>query len=136
MSRSIAVAVAGVSVVLLIAIVVAADRDMLPAWMLGFYSRPGGDKLGHFVLMGWLAFVVQLAVAAVRRESAPSGARALVARSTLVVAAVVALEELSQLAFLVRTPSLLDLAASLAGIACGAWLAGRVTRRPPAPADR
>lgn len=136
MSRRIALIVAGVTVVLLVAIVIAADRQSLPVWLMGIYSRPGGDKLGHFVLMGWLAFVVQLAVAAVRREPAPAGARALVARGTLVVAAVVALEELSQLAFLVRTPSLLDLAASLAGIACGAWLAGRVTRRPPAPADR
>lgn len=111
---------------LIVVVVVAADRDTLPAWIRWFYTWPGGDKLGHFVLMGALSFVVQRAV---DRGAGRRGAAVLLSPGPLVVAALVALEEWSQLAFRSRSASWIDLAASLAGIACGAWLGAR--RRPP-----
>jgi polysaccharide biosynthesis protein VpsQ len=73
---------------------------------------PGGDKTGHFVLFGFLAFLVNVVMHG-------SGWR--IGRLTLLhgsgIAALVALaEEVSQLGFAARTFDLFDLAAGFAGI--------------------
>lgn len=96
-------------------IIWAADRGALPSLLTGLYAFPHGDKLGHFLLMGGLSFAVTLAI------GAPAG--------PLLTAALVTLEELSQLAFRTRSFDLLDLLASLLGIAVFGWLAGKATRR-------
>lgn len=109
----------------IVAIVIAADHDALPAWILWFYSWPGGDKLGHFVLMGGLSYAVNRAIGRARGGKGLVAAHALLAPGTLAVAVSVALEEWSQMAFRSRSASVLDLAASLAGVAVGALLAAR-----------
>jgi VanZ family protein len=93
---------------------------------------PGGDLTGHFGLYGFLSFGVTswLALPSV---SATRGRHIPV---TVALAVVVTLEELSQAFIAVRTFSLRDLSASLAGVLVGSlasmWLAGsrrRPTRR-------
>jgi VanZ family protein len=106
-------------------IVVAADRGALPQGIRALYGFPGGDKLGHFVLMGTLALLADLAIRRRFTRRLPLG--------STVVAALVVIEELSQALFPERTFSGADLAASLLGIAAGAWAAARFTsRRTPA----
>ena len=95
-----------------------------------FASLPHYDKIGHFVLMGILAFVSVAAIAP-RLRTRPWRASLLVmAGVTLVVAA----EELSQSFFASRTFSAYDLAFSVAGIAClgplGHLVASKAEHRP------
>ncbi len=95
-------------------------------------SVPGGDKLGHFVLMGVLAALVDLALRRRDVGRVPLG--------PAVVLALVTLEEVSQRWMSTRTFDLLDLAADVAGIvaftalgrALAGWWAGRA-RRPRHP---
>jgi VanZ family protein len=75
---------------------------------------PGRDKTAHFVLMGGLAAVSVLAFAGRR-----IGGRRLSTTSVLaVVAGLVILEECAQYWLPHRTFSMIDLASSLAGVAC------------------
>ncbi len=99
-------------VLLLAAIVFAADSGQMPGFVAGLYNFPNGDKVGHFVLMGLFSLLVNLAVL-----SGP-GRRTLrrAVTASLVVAGVVALEEFSQRFFAGRHSSWADLASSLAGI--------------------
>jgi VanZ family protein len=80
---------------------------------------PGRDKTGHFVLMGGLAAISVFGFADRR-----IGARRLSAAGMLgTVAAFVVLEEFAQRWLPHRTFSLVDLASSLAGVACLGTLA-------------
>ncbi len=103
--------------IFILAVVLLADQGRLPGFLYALYDFPYGDKLGHFLLMGGLALLANLAVG--RR---PPRFRLF---ATLGIAALVALEELSQELFPARHADLLDLAASLTGIAV-AWLVGRI----------
>jgi VanZ family protein len=98
---------------LLVALVVAADRGALPLHLTA--RLPGGDKAGHFLLMGLLSLLVNLAFAS--RDAFG------VLRCSFLVAAVVTLEELSQAALRYRNFETADLAADLAGIAVFGLLA-------------
>src|SRR5688500_12696347 len=93
---------------LLIAIIVAADRGALPDFARVLYRFPGGDKAGHVLLFGGLAFLVTLGF--VRRDVRID--RVQVPAGALLLAAIVTLEEASQPLFAGRTFSLADLAAS------------------------
>lgn len=106
----------------LVVIVILADRHELPRFIVDIYNAPGGDKAGHFVLMGTMALLANLGLGGrtVRLFSRP------ILLGSLVVTLIVALEELSQNFFPGRTPSLADFAASLAGILMLGWLGGRV----------
>ena len=99
-------------------IVVLADQGRLPGFVTVLVDFPNGDKVGHFLLMGGLSLLVNLA------QPASSGRRHILA--ILLVALLVALEEASQSWFGTRHPDLADLAASLAGIlflgGLGWWL--------------
>lgn len=104
---------------LLVTLVVAADRGDLP---LDLVARlPSGDKAGHFLLMGFLALLVNLALA--------SGGGVAVVKRCALVAAVVTLEEISQVAFRHRHFEPADLAADLAGIAAFGLLAAFLLAR-------
>ena len=98
-------------------IIVAADEGTMPALIKRLYDYPNGDKLGHFLLMGSLAFVVALALPRLWKL-----------RGLLILAGLLTLEECSQLLFTRRTFDLLDLACSLAGIAFFGWLNWILTR--------
>jgi len=106
----------------LVAIVVAADRDTLPLLLQRVYTYPAGDKVGHVVLFGGLAFLAALGFT--RRTRPLAGIRVPV--STLVVVVLVTLEEASQAWFPGRTASVWDLLASYVGITAGTVAASRV----------
>ena len=93
-----------------------------PATFTFLTCIPGADKLGHFLLFGCGTAAVLLALP----ESQP--ARLL---GTSAVAVLVLLEELLQLGAASRTFSLLDLSASLAGVAVACLLLRRIS--PPFP---
>jgi VanZ family protein len=99
-------------------IVILADQGRLPGQITALYDFPYGDKVGHFLLMGGLSLLVNLSF-----SSRPIHRHIL---ATLLVAALVALEEASQAWFGTRHSDLGDLAASLAGIVClgglGWWI--------------
>lgn len=83
---------------------------------------PGGDVTAHVVLMGLLSLTVNLAVSRSRR---PLG----VVPCTALLLVAVTLEELSQKLIPTRTFSLVDLAASYAGILAFAGLAAWIQSR-------
>ena len=106
---------------ILVAIVIAADKGRLPQFLRVVYDFPGGDKVGHFVLMGILSFFVNMAVPLGPADKPWTSLLA----ATIVIMVVVALEEASQAYFPTRTLSWIDLGCSYAGILClgyGAWL--------------
>ena len=114
-----------VAALVVIAIVVAADRQTLPLLLQRAYTYPAGDKVGHFVLFGGLAFLAALGFP--RRTQALVGVSLPV--STLVIVVLVTLEEASQAWFPGRTASVFDLLASYAGIAAGVAAANLIARR-------
>lgn len=88
-------------------------------WLFGMAeSIPGGDKLGHFILFGLLAFLVNL----VLRATAVRWGRLTILKGSGLVMMIVIAEEVSQLFFVSRSFELLDLAADLAGI----WVFGQL----------
>jgi VanZ family protein len=114
-----------VAALVLIAIVVAADRETLPLLLQRVYNYPAGDKIGHFVLFGGLTFLAALGFP--RRTEPIAGVSVPV--STLVIAILVTLEEASQGWFPGRMASVLDLLASYAGIAAAGAAARLIERR-------
>jgi len=94
------------------AIVVAADTNMLGP-IRRLLELPYADKLGHFALYGILAW---LCVAALVEMRPTWGRLRVVLWGSLAVVVLASAEEASQLFFKSRTFSLLDLAASCAGI--------------------
>ncbi len=95
-------------------------------WLFGLAeSIPGGDKLGHFILFGLLAFLVNLVLGATVFRW---GRLTILKGSALVIVLVIA-EEVSQLFFASRSFELLDLAADLAGIWIFGQLAGLYSKR-------
>jgi VanZ family protein len=113
-----------VAALALIAIVVAADRETLPLLLQRVYNYPAGDKIGHFVLFGGLAFLAALGFP---RRTELAGVS--VPMSTLVIAVLVTLEEASQAWFPGRTASVFDLLASYAGLAAAVAAAKLIERR-------
>lgn len=120
---------AGIYASLIILTICLADNghyQFIFAWIRGI---PGGDKVGHFCLIGGLAFVINLA----------SGLRQFTwwGRSWLwggtAVFAVVLLEEISQAWIPTRTFDLLDLTFDVLGIVCFGWLAKRLGARTTSP---
>lgn len=108
----------------LIIIVVLADTRHLGD--LGeIYNFPYGDKVGHFVLFGLLSLVVNLSVF----EARPNADRKRLAVITsLILALLIGLEEISQIWFHTRSADVFDWLASCSGVAFFAWLAVRLKR--------
>jgi VanZ family protein len=111
--------------VFLVVVAYWADSGTMPAPLRLVYAFPNGDRLGHFVLYGVLAFLLNAALPGRRisigRGSLPLGA--------FIAALFAALEELSQFFFPHRTPDLVDLACGWLGIAVVTYLQ-RMRRRP------
>ena len=109
--------------IFIIWVIFTADVGAFPPIIRYVYYYPGGDKAGHFILYGILAFLLALAF---RQRT---GWKWLpLARVTIILLILVALEEYSQSFFPSRTASLLDLIFSFLGIALGDFLAGRVRK--------
>jgi polysaccharide biosynthesis protein VpsQ len=116
---------AAVFFVFLFFVVVLADVGHLPGMLRAIYAFPGGDKVGHFLLMGGLSFFVNTSFASRLVIERLNGH--LVASAVVVL--LVTAEELSQICFKNRTFSLDDLAAGYLGIICFGFLAYRMRNR-------
>ena len=106
-------------------IIFQANRGQLPESVQWYRSVPGSDTTSHFLLIGTLALMVNLAW---RGATMQVLGRA-VLRGTFWVTLFVVLEELSQLALPTRTFSLLDLSADLLGIAVASYYVQRLKTR-------
>lgn len=104
-------------------IIFSADAGSMPKFIANLYNFPNGDKVGHFFLMGSLAFVVALAL--------PCNWKL---RGLLILTGLLALEEFSQRFFQHRTSDWLDLASSFAGVtifgALNWWLTAQKESSP------
>ena len=103
-------------------IIFCADRRLLRPFFSFVTAYPGLDKVGHFLLIGGTAFLLNLALGL--RGWRALGRRWLV--GSVIVAVVFTLEEFSQRWFPSRTFDLLDLTADYVGILFFGWLAKRV----------
>ena len=114
--------------IVLLGLIAAADTGELGPLKV-VYSFQYGDKAGHFILLGTLALLVDLALLQVLPKSKP---QTLVLAGSSVIAALISLEEMSQLWVPTRNPDWFDLLASYAGIVAGtlAALALRDLVRP------
>jgi VanZ family protein len=116
-----------ISIAILLAIaliIVLAGLGRLPAFVTRLYAFPGGDKLGHFFVMGALAAGLNLLLL---KRAPPKKLRFLHAGSLLALG-VAGMEEISQALLRTRTFSLVDLGFSCLGIlAIEALLWGRHT---------
>src|SRR5262245_49634128 len=96
-----------------------AAQAHFPPAVRAIYDFPGGDKIGHFLMMGTLAFLISMSVP-LGPENKPW--KYLLLGSALVAIAS-SLEEASQVYFPTRTLSLADLFANYAGVGFFAYLA-------------
>ncbi len=111
--------------IFVIAIIILADRGSLPPFIRSIYDFENGDKLGHFILFGFLTFFITRTFL----SSLPSKSRSWVTLSVgLVIALGIALEEFSQIYFSTRTFDLIDLLASFLGVLVGGWAAYKIKR--------
>jgi VanZ family protein len=99
-------------------VILSADGPGLPAFITALYNYPNGDKVGHFLLMGSLAFVLALALP--KHWQFPGLG---------ILAVLLAAEEFSQRFIRGRHSSIADLACSLAGVILLGGLAVWLTRR-------
>jgi VanZ family protein len=110
--------------VLVLAIVVAADRGELPPAIAAAYAFSWGDKVGHFLLMGVLAFLVCLALP-LRPDPRPWLS---ILVGGIAISVLAGIEELTQTLFAARSASWADLGSSYAGIWLFCWLAWLLRR--------
>lgn len=105
-------------ILFILGIIIAANQGA--NWELFYIIRtlPYGDKIGHFGLMGLLAFLVNLSL---QGRAVNLWGRSVLLGSLLVVI-FVTLEELSQAFIATRTLSFMDWTADMLGI----WLFGRL----------
>ena len=102
----------------LLTVIQAADRQLARGFFSWVQTIPLGDKLGHFVLMGTLAFLLNSALKG--RRIRPG-----VQLGGVIVAVFVVAEEISQRWLPWRTFDFGDLLADFLGIASADWLSRR-----------
>jgi len=115
----------GVFILVLILIVVIANLGLGSTYFPFIYNIPGLDKIGHFLLMGVLSFLVNFLLKAKKVQILSFN----ILKGSLVVILVVTLEELSQLFLIYRAFSWLDLVFDLGGIFLGGQLAAWLNKR-------
>ena len=96
-------------------IIYAADHGTLPFFIRRLYMFPGGDKLGHFVLLAIASFLANQLL--YPRHFLVFG-KAFFVGSLIVLVAITA-EEISQIFIASRTFDLVDLSCSYLGIIAG-----------------
>lgn len=106
----------------IVTVIYAADRHLARGFFNWVQTIPLGDKAGHFVLMGTLAFLLNRALAG--RTISPG-----VQLGGVIVAVFVVAEEFSQRWLPWRTFDYGDLLADFLGIALADWLARRAPDR-------
>lgn len=110
--------VTAVFVVFLLSVIYIANQGTVTGPLRFIYVLPGGDKVGHLVMMGILSFLVNLSL----RGALMRVGRWYTLKGSLLVGMAVTVEELSQQFVESRTFSLVDLAFDFVGI----WLFGRL----------
>jgi len=109
----------------IIGIVIRADAGHFPQPLKYFYDFPGGDKAGHFILFGFLSFLLNKGALVFFPDRPPVR---LVLTVSLLLSILIGLEEWSQSLFPARTMSLIDLGASYLGVFIFALVAYRTKR--------
>ena len=107
------------------AVVFCADRHWLTPVYRVITAYPGSDKAGHFVLIGGMAFLLNLSLG-LRAVRFGGWAWLL---GGVIVGVACTIEEISQIWIPARSFDLLDLAGDYAGIVCFGWLAKIVSKR-------
>jgi VanZ family protein len=110
---------------LIVAIVVGANADVLPGLLERLTNFPGGDKTAHLILFGILSFLLNKSALILFPKRNPAR---LVLTVSLLLAILIGLEEWSQSLFPARTMSFSDLFASLAGVFVFSLLAAWTNR--------
>ncbi len=108
----------------IILVIVLADTGHLG--ILSYINRmPHADKVGHFVLYGILALLINLTLfrSLPPERSRGSSRKWIALTSGLILALLIGIEEFSQRYFATRTFSLGDLSASYLGLIFFTWLA-------------
>ncbi|MGB2963556.1 MAG: VanZ family protein [Anaerolineales bacterium] len=108
-----------VFIVLLILIVIVANLGLGPSFFPFIYQIPGGDKLGHFFLMGILSFLVNIILKTKKIRIFSIN----FLLGILIVMAIVTIEELSQIFLDYRVFSIIDLVTDYFGIVLFGYLA-------------
>jgi len=95
-----------------------ATAECLPGWLHSVYRWPGGDTVGHLVIYGTASVLVHCGLP-------PRGAlwHGFLRPLTAVLLLAVVVEEPIQVWLPSRSFSISDLAANIAGVLAGAWLA-------------
>jgi len=112
-------------------VIVLADMGILARYVGFVYAMPYGDKVGHFILFGILALLINLTV--FRSRSDPSSSlgtsrKLLTVKTGLILALLIGLEEFSQRYFAHRTFSGLDLSFSYLGVIAFSWMALKIKK--------
>jgi VanZ family protein len=106
-------------------IIYCADQGKLRAVFVFINAHTGSDKAGHFVLIGGMAFFLNLSLGLRELRVWKRG----LLLGSVVVAVVFTLEEISQIWIPSRTFDLLDLAGDYSGIIFFGWLARRLWKQ-------
>jgi VanZ family protein len=106
-------------------VIIGADTGKMPHWLAQVYHFPNGDKVGHFVLYGIMAFLMNMSFP---KWNLHAGSITLPGGS-LLFAAFSILEEISQSFFASRNSSLLDVTFSLLGILAFSFLSNWFIKR-------
>ena len=112
-------------VVILIIIVIAANLGLGPSFFSLVYLLPGGDKAGHFILMGLLSFLIN----SIMRASRVKVFSLDLLKGSLIVIAIVTIEEFSQLFLKFRAFSIIDLFFDYTGIIIFGYFAAYLVNR-------
>jgi VanZ family protein len=111
--------------IFIIIIILLADTGRL-GFVAPLYDFPYGDKVGHFILFGFLTFLIILTVLRSHRYTNP---KRIAVYWALFLALLITVEEFSQTYFASRTFDLLDLSFSYLGTAMGLWMAWKLVQK-------
>lgn len=112
-------------VLFIVLVIILADTGILAHYVGFVYAMPYGDKAGHFILYGILAFLINLAVFQARPGQSLNR---LAVKTGLILVLLIGLEELSQQFFSNRTFSLMDLSFSYLGVIGFSWMALKIKK--------
>jgi len=102
-----------ISFIFILYVFISADQGKLPQFLQQFYHFPLGDKIGHLLLMGLFALIIQsIAIKICKRRQTQK----IILISSLVLGIILTIEECSQLILPTRNFSFLDLTFTYLGI--------------------
>lgn len=112
-------------VVFLTLIVIVANLGLGTTYFPFMYGVPGGDKLGHFLLIGILSFLVNYVLKTKRIKILSR----FVLLGNIIVLVIVTIEEITQIFLIYRAFSIMDLVFDYLGIFVFGYLADKIYKR-------